>query len=412
MKKTVKFFAGLLAFLSMGLSFSACSKEKKEKYLADQSNLYGVCYIAFEEVVQNENTDYVKIAELMNNMGVKSTRVWMRSNDLMKSPEEMNETACEKMHAILAELKKYDIQIIGMNARSFTKYNAWSSAVPLRDWSDGSYYSEWIEDLQVMWKNLVSEFPEIDYWEIGNETNNKRKYIYEDGREWKTADMTIAQMANVFTDELYYITQSVKAVDPDKQTILGGMTESTGLGSGLNKNFLQMIYNNIASEKYPSTDADDYFDCVAWHPYSADFNEDFFVQENDKVYQVILDNEGKGKKVFLTEVGWSDGGMEREEVAENLKAVYSTIAKRMPYVEAVHYFRLFNDAREYSWGGTATDVGFGLFTDPAPGTKYKDMYNGEVCIPGMPKPAAYAFQELAGGTGDLTILQDYYSTKN
>ncbi len=406
MKKTVNILAGILALLFSGTAFSACSDE--EEYLADQSYLYGVCYIAYEEVVANGNSDYVKIAELMNNMGVKSTRVWMRSNDLMLSPEAMNEEACEKMHAILAELDKYGIQIIGMNARSFTEYSNYSSAVPLRDWADGSYYSEWIADLQVMWTNLAAEFPEVDYWEIGNETNNKRKYIYEENGKWKEADMTVAQMANVFTDELYYITQAIKSVAPDKQTILGGMTESTGLGSGLNKNYLQMIYNNIASGNYPSTDADDYFDCVAWHPYSADFDADFFVQANDDVYQVILDNEGKGKKVFLTEVGWSDGGATREEIAENVREVYTTIAERMPYVEAVHYFRLFNDAREYSWGGTATDVGYGLFTDPAPGTQYQDTYNGEVCTPGMPKPAAYVFQELAGGTGELTILQNYY----
>lgn len=407
MKKLSKIIAIVLALTTITASFSGC--KKKQKYLADQSNLFGVCYIAYEEVVSNENHDYVKIAELMNNMGVKSTRVWMRSNDLMTAPDKMNESACEKMHSILAELKKYNIQIVGMNARSFTKLNSWSSAVPLRDLSDGSYYFEWIESLQVMWKNLVSEFPEVDYWEIGNETNNKRKYIYQEGREWKQGDMTISQMANVFTDELYYITQAVKSVDPNKQTILGGMTEATGLGSGLNKNYLQMIYNNIASGKYPSTNADDYFDCVAWHPYSADFNEEFFVKANNDVYQVILDNEGKDKKVFITEVGWSDGGTTREEIADNLEKVYTTIKNRMPYVEAVHYFRLFNDAREYSWGGTASDVGFGLFTDPAPGTKYQDTYNGEVCIPGMPKPAAYKFQELAGGTGDLTILQNYYN---
>lgn len=99
-------------------------------------------------------------------------------------------------------------------------------------------------------------------------------------------------------------------------TIMGGLTEPNGLGTGTNKQFLQYIYDNIASGDYgyfygkeeaahASLDADDYFLAAAWHPYYAKkkFDAEEFVRLNGDIYDVILKNEGKHKKVFFTEMG-------------------------------------------------------------------------------------------------------------
>ena len=90
---------------------------------------------------------------------------------------------------------------------------------------------------------------------------------------------------------------------------MGGLTEPMGQGKSDETGsrpsdawFLQKIYDNIFSGEYgyfyssetnetASVNPDDYFDVAAWHPYrdTKDFDADYFVAENHKVYQTVLD---------------------------------------------------------------------------------------------------------------------------
>lgn len=131
--------------------------------------LYGMCY------VKSERADYEKYAEtdvlLMKNLGVGSVRNWMHFTELLLNKNKVNETACEKMHALLNEQKKAGMTIIGMNHANFNSGSN-ISGKPARDITEGSYYTEWLLDYYYSWKTLVAEFPEVDYWEIDNEINN------------------------------------------------------------------------------------------------------------------------------------------------------------------------------------------------------------------------------------------------
>ena len=73
----------------------------------------------------------------------------------------------------------------------------------------------------------------------------------------------------------------------------------------------------------------------------------------------------------------------------------------------MHYFRMYDDYAT-TWGSEAEKT-FGLFYDP-----YNKHVSRDVDL-AEPKPTAVAYQEMAGGTGSLSIYQDFlngnYTTK-
>ena len=410
-----------------------------EHGIGDQSKLYGMCYLLEQRTYWGspfENDDIAVDIALIDNLGCKTVRHWMHFTTLMTDKDTMNEAACESMHIALEECQKYDIVNIGMNHHNFN--GGLSSVGKLkRNMVKGSDYILWLDDYYTSWYNLVAEFPEVSYWEIDNELNNPDFMYNAYDRSFFTAD----EMAAVATDMLYYATRAIHDANPEAQSVMGGLTEPMGLGNSnleagypSNAWFLQAIYDNIFSGEYgyfyssetseaASIDPDDYFDILSWHPYvwtREALNEDFFVEENNKVYQVVLDNEGKHKKVFITEVGFSDFTRGEEVVAESTKRMYHAISTRMPYVETLNVFKMYDTAVQ-SFDGSSADNGYsryGFFYDPNPDRVYYKIdgdnptkTTDELCVAGAPKPLAYVFQEMAGGKGSLNLMKDYYKNK-
>ena len=390
---------------SQGGSDSSSSGGGNEVVANDM--LYGMCY------VQEERENYELHAEtdtqLMYNMGVGSVRNWMHATSLLTSKGTVNKEACDKMHKALAEQKKLGIKIIGVNHTNFNKGTA-RAGKPARDISDGSYYIEWLQDYYITWKTLVKEFPEVEYWEIDNEINNSDFMKDLNGN----VVYTIEQMADISADMLYYASRAIHSVNKNCKTVIGGITEPKGLGHGENVFFMEELYQNIKSGEYgymyglesqtkATTDPDDYFEIACWHPYLGDFNADYFVQENNKIYDVIKKYEPEGKDVFFTEIGWSDAHRTEEKTAEYLEAMFKTVKERLPYVKTVNYFKLFDVAKK-TWTGSYSR--FGVFYDPH-NREYTRALGSDVTsllVNGAPKPIAYAFQKVSGGSGSLTLL--------
>jgi hypothetical protein len=121
---------------------------------------------------------------------------------------------------------------------------------------------------------------------------------------------------------------------------------------------------------------------------------------NNNIYNVIKYNEGKDKKVFLTEAGFTDGGgvATMDQVKAYIASMYETCLADLPYVESLHYYRPFDAYDEM--GGAGTYYGYGLFTDPL------SHANGANVTLGAPKASAYAYQDIAGGSGSLKMMQE------
>lgn len=397
--------------------------------IADTSNLYGICYLIEDREYWGSpftTDDFAIDFQLIKNLGAKTVRHWMHFTYLLQDKESVNEKNCETMHKELAESTKQGLLNIGMNHHNFNTGVTTVGKVK-RNLSTGSYYKQWLDDYYTSWYTLVSEFPEVTYWEIDNETNNP-DFMYDcNDRSLFSSEM----MAAITTDMLYYATRAIHDANPNAKSIMGGLTEPYGQGKfnveksrPSNAWFLQKIYDNIASGEYgyfystesdetASLNPDDYFDIVAWHPYldTKNFDPEYFVAENHKVYQVVLDNEHKHKKVFITEVGYSDTKKTEEIAAANVIALLNAVKEHMPYVETVNIFRMFDNAATNWAAGTDGVSRYGFFTDPDPARSYLNMAGTRTVIAGEPKPLAEAYQKAAGGNGDLNLLKDYYKNK-
>lgn len=397
-----KIFILIVLIVSL-FTISACKKDEDIDYLAlygpnykventkaDQTNLYGIGHIAWSNYMW-KGIDYKITNELISQMGAKSVRNWMHSNWILTSPDTYHEDNLSLMRDIVDDLLKYDFQIIGMNHSNFHKSGYPNSdsttAKPARDLSEGSMYMQWLEDYKTTWYHIVKAFPEITYWEIDNEANNDVFFPRLEGGVF-----TLRQKAQIYTDMMYYASQGIHEANPNAVTVMGGLVPETA------KSFLEYIYEAIKSDNSWSKFPDDYFQVASWHPYMNDFTKDKFIEFNKGVYQVILDNEGKDKKVFLTELGWSEVAVGRTNIEKFIEEAYTAVKESLPFIESIHYFRIYDDLGS-TWGSVA-ERKFGLFMDPKIIDTTVEGYKK-----GYPKSIAFKFQELAGGTGSLVLYE-------
>lgn len=175
MKKTIS-IALAAAALTCGVASGCNTKTPLDPQhgTADQSKLFGMCYLLEERSVESLNIE--KEVELMKNMGVKTVRQWMHFTHFLKSPTETkqdNQTT-ENMHKLLAECEKAGMVNIGMNHHNFNLDGSTNStAKPYsRDTDPEGNYVKWLDLYYQAWYTLVKEFPEVTYWEIDNEPNN------------------------------------------------------------------------------------------------------------------------------------------------------------------------------------------------------------------------------------------------
>ncbi|HEY8443708.1 MAG TPA: hypothetical protein VIL24_02795 [Clostridia bacterium] len=367
---------------------------RKELETADQQYLYGMCHGAYSDYAWR-GIDYVKGMQLIKNMGAKSVRFWMHCNWLMSDPDTFIEGRIELFKDMIQKLQSHGFQIIAMNHSNFHKSglpNSDSSvAKPSRDLSEGSYYLQWLEDYERTWYNMVKEFPEITYWEIDNESNIDTFFKKLEG-----GTFTLKQRAEIYTDMLFYASRGIHRANPNAITVLGGLVSSSAV------QFLEYIYENIKAPDSWSPYPDDYFQVAAWHPYMNDFTVDKFVRVNQEIYDVIVRNEGKNKKVFFTELGWSEHNVKADVIEEFIEQAYQATKEHLKFVESIHYFTL-TDHLGSSWS-TVQEKYFGMFYDPNP--KQADLqWAQENFVKGGPKPYAYKYQELAGGQGPLDLFQ-------
>lgn len=359
---------------------------KKENQIANNEYLAGMCYMEYEWNNQL-NDDNVLLA--MKNMGVKSLRMWMHFSYFMENPTTINKEKADKMHKYLKNALDLDFQIIGMNHYSYHDEGYFSIGKEKRvDFENpSSKYNIWLNDYETSWYTLASEFKEITYWEIDNELDNP-DFMYIDGAKNDVLNQT--EMAHISLDMLYRGSIGIHKANNNNNTIMGGLVDSNGLGKGSsynnvytgnNKEFLEIFYDLIDSGEHGSIYYDDFFQIAAWHPYyyhgTAD---DYFIDENNKIYEIIKRREGKDKKVFLTEFGWTDLAV--LDKSQNIIDLYTALREKMPYVESLHYFLLFDKFHENN---------VGLFDSPL----NKDA---------SPKSSAYAYQKVNNGSGKLDFI--------
>ncbi len=393
-----------------------------------RDRIYG---IGFPALLRTERGDFTleearQGMELIHAMGAKSWRSWMHTRLLLENPT----TPKTKNVAVAKELiqiaQKYELEIVAMNHDWFNDVEILDAnsadiddvSIPHRDLTEGSAYMKVLHDYETSWKTLAGLFPEITLWEVGNEWNHDPFLHPMDYRQTKMKSVfSWKEKAAIATDLMYYANRGIKAANPNATVILfapapvyqtnslqvfkqqGPACEINITNSGIAA-FLILIYENIKSGHWPSTNTNDYFQALSWHPYSWGRQPgQWWVEMNNLAYQVVCTYGDEGKPVYLTEWGVTDLGdpVKQQENADYIEKAYKLIEAQMPYVKTMHYFRLYQDkgaAAEYQtedWGGKE-EVYYGLFEEPGHGHK--------------PTEKAKRFQKLAGGKGDLMMFAE------
>ena len=108
-----------------------------------------------------------------------------------------------------------------------------------------------------------------------------------------TGGFTDEEQYTVVTDYMYYASKGIKKGNPNAKCVAPGIAP-IGLSALVVKNFYEDIYTYIESGNAPygevkSTNPDDYFDYLCWHPYTLQIDE-AWLQANNEIYQVAIDH--------------------------------------------------------------------------------------------------------------------------
>jgi hypothetical protein len=177
-----------------------------------------------------------------------------------------------------------------------------SNVVPL---PSSGHYKRFLE-LQTKASRLLSKtFPEIGYWEIGNESNTDRflakpgypeKDAPPEGKAGPELSYTDDEKAAITADICLYSTKGVREGNALAKTVLpspAGNAERTA-------EFIGKLYR-LTGGKFR-----DYFDIVSCHPYNFDGQSDRLKAYCDTVRAVSEEYGDLEAGMFVTEYGYYD----------------------------------------------------------------------------------------------------------
>ena len=381
-----------------------------------------------EPLIQREQDTYVSAAEyldLVKALGCTAYRSWMHLTDILMDPVTPNEGAVLAHTKLLNRAEELHLEVTGMSHEWFLPKGCrqrTGHAVPNRDLTEGSLYRQTLDMLEQSWFTMVSLFPQVSQWEVGNEWNINA-FLQPDGflDSHMSRPYSPDEKLDIAVDLMYFAAKGIRRANPDARVVSFSPALSTPwLGGDLPDYLppmygiawtLDKIYSRIKSGEFWSEDPDDYFDLVAWHPYQMSTSQmerdaDFFlhIEEpdclwkdyNDAAYRVMCKYGDAKKQVILTEIGFTDCGDPELEIkqAEYTRKLLR-IAAELPYVRTVYNFRLLTETGmlkkqgiEKNQIGGRAEVSFGFFKEP-----------DENC---RPRLKAHVLQEVAGGLEDLT----------
>lgn len=408
MKK--RFIAAVLCVaVIIGSTLTGCmvSTKEEEENKVDKSLLYGMDEPISEgeingtwESSQVNGFSIETTTKLAGALGCKSFRFRLPAGFII-APDQYSESGYAYLKKAIAGFHTEGVTNLIGNAMIFPQYTSFrpdtDKSVP-RPTDDS--YGEWLEAVSDMWEAIATLFPEITKWEVGNEFNSDvffhpNGYIGVDGTLAEgSGGFTDEEQAIVVTDYMYYASKGLKKGNPDAKCVMPGIGP-IGLSFRVVKYFLEDVYTYIESGNAPygkekSTDPDDYFDYLGWHPYTSVVNK-MWLNENNNIYKVAIAHGDEGKPVIFTEFGFTDRGDDNQQTAQcrYLEKAFEYMLNDMPYVETCCEFRMYTCSYAELWGGVG-EVYFGCISEKTDETGFS------------PRKKAYTIQKIYGGTGDLT----------
>ena len=358
-------------------------------YQIDQTNMFGICALANANELFTSSADSGVttdlIADVVDVMNVKSARVWMHLNYVIERGAHNNtltlkKDAVAKYHAYFAKLKAAGVKnILVMNHHYIYPYGySYSSMGVVPDpKTEASAYMTFLNMFEDCYRMLSQEFPEITLWEPNNEMDHPKgstivKNGYVSGANNTDYLYTVEEIARITMDLCYYANRGIKANNPLNELVMPALC-FFWLEEKPTR-FLEAMYRQIYFGGLPTsydangnrvlpidTNTDNYFNVLNWHPYvNMNPATEPWLQVNKDMYAVAVKYGDEGKKVFLTEFGWSEyDGNNEAKVGEWYPIALDMLKDALPTLESVFVFRMF----DYT-ATTGREATFGIFNSP------------------------------------------------
>ena len=370
MSRRLDFFLALLLLVLTLLVVIVVWKPKDQGYNPDLFGMHET--LAFRSL--HENLNISRAFEIMHSLGVKKIRMSFWRGSFMLNSTEINPNVTDAIEQVVRKADSLGMEIMGY-AQDFPSWmrivEGDSQTIPHRNTAE---YATFLSQYEESWETLAREFPKITMWEIGNEYN-LHQFLHPTNE-----DFGAQERVDIVTDLLYLGSRGIKKSNPEAITVMGGLGPG---GNGIKdiENFLRSIYENIDSNKWNTTDPDDFFEIACWHPYifKEKPTKQNWVAPNKAVYQVMKQHGDDDRHVFFSEMGYTDNDLSRDEIAEYLKDVFSLAKDNFPWLGTIYWYRLTDRDLIYQGLKVSKMDGFGVFESPETWTW---------------KPAAYAYQSL------------------
>lgn len=139
-----------------------------------------------EPLIQRERDQGIRAdvyLDLVKGLGCNAYRSWMHLTELLTAPGTVNPEELERHTRLLNKAVELDIEVTAMSHEWFLPAGCkqrTGHAMPRRDLASGSLYMQALNMLEQSWYTMVSCFPQVKIWEVGNEWN-LNAFLHPDG---------------------------------------------------------------------------------------------------------------------------------------------------------------------------------------------------------------------------------------
>jgi hypothetical protein len=341
----------------------------------------------------------------------KVFRLWIDASMALTDPQTVDPTLSPLFLYAITTLHNNGIKVLGMTAT----YPGWMSGNTTQ-WdgipcpSNASLYQAFLKNYKTSMGTLAATFP-VDFWEVGNETIALAPIQSKDGYGSCGQGMdsfSIDQKAQVTVDLMYQAHAAIKHVNPTAIVVMPPMAPQDATGN-FDGTFASMAYflNQMYSDIQKGTkNPRDYFDWASWHPYFLQEPGQAWIDANNRVYAVMMNNNDGSTPAIFSEMGFTTtqaGGAANN--GKWLKEAIQLSQQNFYWLKAIYWFRAYFDSQ----GGSATS-GYGILPDPAVvvnSSSYNTQLNATspqtaaFCALSFcqQSPPAGVFKALVGGIG-------------
>jgi hypothetical protein len=362
----------------------------------DRSNMFGMVPALGNSIIGGALVDNATpeiVADLCEILGVKSYRMSMYQHWILEFDSDGNlrlkENEARMYREYMAALREKGVVNIMPISPTFMYPHGHSRTywVSIPDpATEPEVYIEFLELIEDIYTLLAEAFPDINYFEVGNELNapnghnlSKNGFLGNASVEDNAPYIfTSSEIAAISADICYYANRGIKAVNPRGMVVAPSLFYMDNIKEETKEHF-EFFYKHITSGKLPScridnngnrtlpvdVEPDHYFEYLNWHPYLYEKHTLDWLDFWESMYRIALDYGDTDKKVLCTEFGYYDSFLERREesIADACVPAIKALTERIPAIESIYIFRMFN------WTTAGADIAaaeksFGIFDSP------------------------------------------------